>query len=116
MTDVQVQAERPPVIGWRYTLPADAERQVVVVAEDPGAVPLGEPQLGTSQDQTRAPRPPSRKTRPVSSPAGVGQPGHPANRQTRVVRQPLDSQAIVLQEPLRDREPVHRAAQRCQQQ
>ena len=40
MTDVRVQAERLPGIGWRYTLPADVGRQVVVVAEDSGAVHL----------------------------------------------------------------------------
>ena len=40
MTEVPVQAERLPGIGWRYTVPADAGRQVVVVAEDRGATHL----------------------------------------------------------------------------
>lgn len=38
--DVQVQAERLPGVGWRYTVPADAGRQVLVVAEDRGATHL----------------------------------------------------------------------------
>ncbi|SFE80701.1 hypothetical protein [Blastococcus tunisiensis] len=40
MPDVRVQAERLPGIGWRYTLPADVGRQVVVVAEDSGSAHL----------------------------------------------------------------------------
>lgn len=40
MREVPVQAERLPGIGWRYTLPADQDRQLVVVAEDSGPVHL----------------------------------------------------------------------------
>lgn len=40
MPDVRVQAERLAGIGWRYTMPADMGRQVVVVTEDSGHVHL----------------------------------------------------------------------------
>ena len=36
MTDLQVQAQRLPGIGWRYTIPADRGRHVMVVVEDRG--------------------------------------------------------------------------------
>ncbi|GAA4732943.1 hypothetical protein GCM10023328_10310 [Modestobacter marinus] len=40
MTDVRVHAERLPGIGWRYSLPADRGRRVVVVVEDRGPTHL----------------------------------------------------------------------------
>jgi K+/H+ antiporter YhaU regulatory subunit KhtT len=40
MEDVRVQVERLPVIGWRYTMPADLGRKVVVVAQDSGPTHL----------------------------------------------------------------------------
>lgn len=36
MTDLHVQAQRLPGIGWRYTIPADRGRHVMVVVEDRG--------------------------------------------------------------------------------
>lgn len=36
MNDVKVQAERLPGIGWRYSLPADQDRELVIVVEDRG--------------------------------------------------------------------------------
>ncbi len=36
MEELAVQAERLPGIGWRYTLPADDGRQLLVVVEDRG--------------------------------------------------------------------------------
>jgi len=36
MADVHVQARRLPGVGWRYTIPADRGRQVMVVVEDRG--------------------------------------------------------------------------------
>lgn len=40
MPDVRVHAERLQGIGWRYSLPADQGRQVVVVLEDRGPTHL----------------------------------------------------------------------------
>jgi K+/H+ antiporter YhaU regulatory subunit KhtT len=36
MTGVKVQAERLPGIGWRYSLPANRERELSIVVEDRG--------------------------------------------------------------------------------
>ncbi len=36
MADLPVQAQRLPGVGWRYTLPADGGRHVMVVVEDRG--------------------------------------------------------------------------------
>jgi K+/H+ antiporter YhaU regulatory subunit KhtT len=40
MPDVHVLAERLPGVGWRYTVPADQSRQVMVMVEDRGPVHL----------------------------------------------------------------------------
>ncbi|WP_409333193.1 hypothetical protein [Trujillonella humicola] len=37
MSDLTVQAERLPGIGWRYTVPAERNRQLVILVEDRGA-------------------------------------------------------------------------------
>ena len=36
MADVAVQAQRLPGVGWRYSLPADQGRQLMIVVEDRG--------------------------------------------------------------------------------
>ena len=36
MTGLHVQTQRLPGVGWRYTIPADRGRHVVVVVEDRG--------------------------------------------------------------------------------
>jgi K+/H+ antiporter YhaU regulatory subunit KhtT len=37
VADVIVQVQRLPGVGWRYTVPADQGRQLVIVVEDAGA-------------------------------------------------------------------------------
>ena len=56
MSDVRVQAERLAAIGWRYTLPADRGRQVVVVVEDRGHTHLVfvDPRLDETTDDRPA--------------------------------------------------------------
>lgn len=34
--DVRVQAERLAGIGWRYTVPTDPDRQLMIIVEDAG--------------------------------------------------------------------------------
>ena len=36
MGDVMVQAQRLPGIGWRYSLPTDPDRRLMIVVEDRG--------------------------------------------------------------------------------
>ncbi|MDQ3763620.1 MAG: hypothetical protein M3460_18930 [Actinomycetota bacterium] len=36
MADVRVQVQRLPGVGWRYTVPADQGRQLIIVVEDAG--------------------------------------------------------------------------------
>ena len=35
--DITVQAQRLPGVGWRYSVPADQGRQLMIVVEDRGA-------------------------------------------------------------------------------
>jgi K+/H+ antiporter YhaU regulatory subunit KhtT len=57
MTDVHVQARRLPGVGWRYTIPADGGRQVVVVVEDRGPrhLALLDPRLDEALTTVRLP-------------------------------------------------------------
>src|SRR3712207_1624960 len=57
MTDLRVQAQRLPVIGWRYTIPADSGRQVMVVVEDRGPryLALLDPRLDEGLTTVRLP-------------------------------------------------------------
>jgi K+/H+ antiporter YhaU regulatory subunit KhtT len=57
MSDPEVQAQRLPGIGWRYTVPADLGRDVVVVAEDRGArhLVLVDPRLDEALTTVRLP-------------------------------------------------------------
>ncbi|SHN60834.1 hypothetical protein SAMN05660350_01007 [Geodermatophilus obscurus] len=57
MTDVHVQARRLPGVGWRYTIPADRGRQVVVVVEDRGPrhLALLDPRLDEALTTVRLP-------------------------------------------------------------
>lgn len=58
MADIQVQAQRLPGIGWRYNLPADQGRRIVVVAEDRGPrhLVLVDPRLEEPLTTVRLPR------------------------------------------------------------
>ena len=57
MTDLQVRAQRLSGIGWRYTIPADRGRQVVVVVEDHGPryLALLDPRLDEALTTVRLP-------------------------------------------------------------
>jgi K+/H+ antiporter YhaU regulatory subunit KhtT len=57
MTDPPVQAQRLPGIGWRYTIPADRGRHVMVVVEDRGPpyLMLLDPRLDEALTTVRLP-------------------------------------------------------------
>jgi hypothetical protein len=57
MTDLQVQVQRLPGIGWRYTIPADRGRHVMVVTEDRGPrhLALVDPRLDRALTTVRLP-------------------------------------------------------------
>ena len=57
MTDVHVQARRLPSVGWRYAIPADRGRSVVVVVEDRGPrhLALLDPRLDEALTTVRLP-------------------------------------------------------------
>ena len=57
MTDLQVRAQRLPGIGWRYTIPADRGRHVMVVVEDRGPryLVLLDPRLDEALTTVRLP-------------------------------------------------------------
>ena len=57
MTDLHVQAQRLPGVGWRYTVPADRGRHVVVVVEDRGPrhLVLLDPRLDEALTTVRLP-------------------------------------------------------------
>jgi K+/H+ antiporter YhaU regulatory subunit KhtT len=57
MVEVNVQAERLPAIGWRYTMRADHDRQLTVVTEDSGPVHLvlADPRLDERVTTVRLP-------------------------------------------------------------
>ncbi len=57
MTDLQVRAQRLPGIGWRYSIPADRGRHVMVVVEDRGPryLVLLDPRLDEALTTVRLP-------------------------------------------------------------
>ena len=57
MTDLHVRAQRLPGIGWRYTIPADRGRHVMVVVEDRGPryLVLLDPRLDEALTTVRLP-------------------------------------------------------------
>jgi K+/H+ antiporter YhaU regulatory subunit KhtT len=57
MTDPPVQAQRLPGIGWRFTIPADRGRHVMVVVEDRGPryLMLLDPRLDEALTTVRLP-------------------------------------------------------------
>jgi K+/H+ antiporter YhaU regulatory subunit KhtT len=57
MTDPPVQAQRLPGIGWRFTIPADQGRHVMVVVEDRGPryLMLLDPRLDEALTTVRLP-------------------------------------------------------------
>src|SRR4051812_14745657 len=89
---VGIRLATPPVLG-PFTMTIRSRRRLHATK-----YPQAEPRSGTPPDRASGPRPPSRKTRPVSRLARGGQPGHLLGRQSRVVRRPLDLHASASQE------------------